>query len=66
MYVTSILSKFYGHMFISLKVISVLQKKRNRRGEKEINKKKNKVMTHLLEACISLPISSASLVSFFI
>ena len=35
---------FYGHMFISLKVISVLQKKRNRRDEKEVDKKKNKVM----------------------
>ena len=62
----SFLSKFYGHMFISLKVISVLQKKRNRRDEKEVNKKKNKVMTQLLEACVSLPISSASLVPFFI
>ena len=48
-------SKFYGHMFISLKLISVLQKKRNRRHEKEVNK--NKVMTQLLEACVSLPIS---------
>ena len=34
-------------MFISLKVISVLLKKRNRRDEKEGNKKKNKVMTLL-------------------
>ena len=31
-------SKFYGHVFISLKVISVLQKKRNKRDEKEVNK----------------------------
>ena len=66
MYVTNFSSEFYGHMFISLKVISLLQKKRNRRDEKEVNKKKNKVMTQLLEACISLPISSVSLVSFFI
>ena len=44
--------KFYGHMFISLKVISVLQKKRNIRDAKEVNKKKNKVMTQLLEASI--------------
>ena len=53
-------------MFISLKVISVLQIKRNRRDEKEVNKKKNKVITQLLEACVSLPINSASLVPFFI
>ena len=45
MYVMSFSSKFYGHMFISLKVFSALQKKRNRRNEKEVNKKKNKVMT---------------------
>ena len=44
-------------MFISLKVISVLQKKRKRKDEKEVNKKKNKVRTQLLEACVSLPIS---------
>ena len=49
MYVRSFLSKFYGHMFISLKVISVLQKKGNGRDEKEVNKKRNKVMTQLLE-----------------
>ena len=68
MYVTSFSSKFYGNMFISLKVNSVIQKKRNRRDEKEVNKKKNKVMTQLLEACVSLPISStsASFVPFFI
>ena len=65
MYVISISSKFYGHMFISLKVISVQQKKRNRRDEKEVNKKKIKVMTQLWKACVSLPIS-ASLVPFFI
>ena len=58
--------KFYRHMFISLKVISVLQKKRDRSDKKEVNKKKNKVMTQLLEACVSLPISSTSLVPFFI
>ena len=66
MYVTSFSSKFYGQMFISLKVISIIQKKRSRRDEKEVNKKKNEVMTQVLEACVSLPISSASLVSFFI
>ena len=55
MYAMSFSSEFYDHIFISLKVISVLQKKRNRRDEKEINKKKNKIMTQLLEACISLP-----------
>ena len=56
-------------MLTFLKVISVLKKKRNKRwkrwverDEKEVNKKKNKVMTQLLEACVSLPISSASLV----
>ena len=38
MYLTSFSSKFYGRMFIFLKVISVLQKKRNRRDEKEVNK----------------------------
>ena len=59
-------SKFYGHVFISFKVISILEKKRYRRDEKEVIKKKNKVMTQLLEACVSLPISSASLVPFFI
>ena len=59
-------SKFYGHVFISLKVISVLQEKRNRKDEKEVSKKKNKVTAQLLEACVSLPISSASLVPFFI
>ena len=53
-------------MFISLKVISVLQKKRNKRDEKEVNKKENKVMTQLLEACVSLFISNVSLVSLFI
>ena len=52
-------------MFISLKVISILQKKRNRRDEKEVNKKRNKDMTQLLEACVSLHIN-ASLVPFFI
>ena len=67
MHVTRFSSKFHGHMFISLKVICVLQKKkRNTRDEKEVNKKKNKVMTQLLEACVSLPISCASLVLFFI
>ena len=58
--------QFFGHMFISLKVISVIQKKRNRRDEIEVNKKKNKVMTQLMEACVFLPISSASLIPFFI
>ena len=43
-----------------------LIKKRTRRDEKEVNKKKNKVMTQLLESCVSLPISSAYLVPFFI
>ena len=52
MYVTNFSSKFYDHMFISLKVISAIQKKLNRRDEKEVNKKKNKVMTQLLEACV--------------
>ena len=66
MYVTSISSKFYVQVFISLKIISVLQKKRNRRDEKEVNKKKNKAMTQLLEACVPLPITSTSLVPFFI
>ena len=60
MYVTSFSCKFYGHTFISFMVISVRQKK-----ETEVNKKKNKVMTQLLEACVSLPISSASLVTIF-
>ena len=45
MYVTSFSFKFNDHMFVSLKVISILQKKRNRRDEKEVNKKKNKIMT---------------------
>ena len=36
MYVTNLLSKFHGHMFISLKIISVLQKK-----EKEGTRKKH-------------------------
>ena len=58
MYLTSFSFKSHGHMFISLKVISVLQKKRNRRHEKE--EKKKKVITQLLEACVSLTISSAS------
>ena len=68
MYVTSFSSKFYDHMFIFFfKVISVLRKKkRNRRDEKEVNKKKNKAMTQLLEACESLPINSAFLLPFFI
>ena len=66
MYVTSFSSKFYGHKIISLKVISVLQKKRNRKDVKEVNKKKKKVMTQLFEACVSLSISKASLVPFFI
>ena len=66
MYVTSFSSKFHGHMFISLKVISALQKKRKRRDEKKVNKKKNKVMIHLLEACVPLFISNASLVPFLI
>ena len=66
MYVTSFLSKFHGHMFISLKVISALQKKRKRRDEKKVNKKINKVMIQLLKSCVSLSISSASLVPFCI
>ena len=66
MYVTSFSSKIYGHMFISLKVGSVLQKKINRRDEKEVNKNKNKVMTPLIGAYISLPISSEFLELFFI
>ena len=66
MYTMSFSSKFYGHMITSLKVISVLQKKRKRRDEKEVNKKKNKVMTQLLKACVYLPINRASLVPFFI
>ena len=44
----------------------VLQNKRKRKDEKKINKKKNKVMTQLLEAYVSLPINSASLVLYFI
>ena len=35
MYVTSFLSKFHGHMFISLKVISVLQKKKKNKGREK-------------------------------
>ena len=69
MYVTSFSTKFYGHMFISSKVIRVLQKKRKRKEEKEVyffllftNKKKNQVMTQFLEACISSPIDNTSLV----
>ena len=44
MYVASFLFKFYSHMFISLKVISEVQKKRNRIDEEEVNKKKSKVV----------------------
>ena len=44
----------------------VLQNKRERRDEEKVNKKKNMVMTQLLEASISLSISNVSLVSFFI
>ena len=66
MYVASFSFKFSGPMFISLKVTSVLQKKRNRRDEKKVNKKKNNAMPQLLKACVSLPMSSASLVPFFI
>ena len=57
----SFLSKFYSHIFIPLKVISVLQKKRNRRNAKEVNKKKSKVMTQFLEAYVSLPVSSKNI-----
>ena len=53
-------------MFISLKVIIVVQRKRNKRDEKNVNKKENKFMTQLLKTCVSLPISIASLVPFFI
>ena len=66
MHKTFFSSKFHDHMFISLKVISALKKKRNRRNEKKVNKKQNKVMPQLLEACVSLPVSSASLVPFLI
>ena len=65
MYVTSFSSVLWSYAYF-FKVISVLQKKRNRRNKKEVNKTKNKVMTQLLEACVSLPVSSASLVPFFI
>ena len=65
MHVTSFLSKFHGHMFISLKVISALQKKEKEGTRKKVNKKKNKVITQLLEACISLSISNVALVSYF-
>ena len=64
MYVTGFSSKFHGYMFISLKIISLLQKKR--RDEKKVSKMKHKVMTQILEACISLSIGSASLVPYFI
>ena len=56
---------FYGQMFIFLSYY-VLQKKRSTKDDKEVKKKKNIVMTQLLEACASLPISNASLVPFFI
>ena len=45
MFATRFSFKFYGHIIITLKVINVLQKKRNGRDEKEVNKKKNKVIT---------------------
>ena len=64
MYATSFSFNFYGHMFISLQFIRVLLKKRNRRDEKEANKMKNKFMIQLLEACVSLFITNASLVPF--
>ena len=66
MYAMNFLLEFYCYVFITLKVINALQKKRSRRDEKKVNLKKNKVMTQLLKACVSLPISSASLVPFFI
>ena len=59
---TTLSSKFYNLMFFfSLKVISVLQKKKRRKDKKKVNKKKNKFMTQLFEACVSLPISNAPL-----
>ena len=48
MFVTSFSTKFRGNMFISLKVISVVEKKRKTRDEKTLNKKKSKVMTQFL------------------
>ena len=40
MYVTSFLSKFHGHMFISLKIISALQKKEKEGTKKSKQKEK--------------------------
>ena len=50
--------------YLFFKGYLVLQNKRIRRDEKKVNKKKNKVMIQLLEACVSLFISNASLVLF--
>ena len=47
-------------------MLLVYYRKKEIRGEKEANKKKNKVMIQLLEACVFLPVSSASLVLFFL
>ena len=60
MHVTSFSSKFHGHMFISLKVIRALQKHEKEGTKKKVNEKKNKVMIHLLEACVFLFVSNAS------
>ena len=57
MFVTSFSTKFRGNMFISLKVISVVEKKRKTRDEKTLNKKKNKIITQLLRfgyLCLSV------------
>ena len=65
MHETIFSSKFHGYMFIFFKSYLVLQKNKKWRDEKKMNKKKNKVVTQLLEAWVSLSISNESLVSFF-
>ena len=39
MYVTSLPCKFHGHMLISLKIISALQKNEEKKDEKKVNKR---------------------------
>ena len=54
-----------GSCVYFFKSYSCTTEKSNRRDAKEVNKKKNKVMTQLLEASVFLPISSESLVPLF-
>ena len=58
MHVTSISSKFHGHVFMLFLVYYSL--KENEGTKKKVNKKKSKVMTRLLEAFVFLFINNAS------